>query len=431
MTPGSGSANAYGYDASGNPTTLPTGASGSYDDASELTSSTLSGTTTDYTYNQDGERTQQTVGGTTTASATYDAAQDLTSYSGSAADMTAATYDGDGLRQSATTTPTGGTSTTEHFTWDPSGSLPRLLMDSTNAYIYGPDGTPFEQVNLNTGTVQYLLSDALGSVRGVIDSTGALTTTTNYDAWGNPETTGGLTSYTPFGYAGNYTDPTGLTYNQARYYDPTTSQFLTVDPLVDQTGEPYEYAGGDPVDNIDPTGLGVLSDAGNFFAGAASGLTGGVSTHLLNYVGITPNICSFAYQAGQPIGLGTALLIPGEGEADFAATAAEDAAGGADEAFHYTSSEFTQSIANEGLRPGSYATASGDLSPLQAQIDLALPPNRGLPDGLIRVDLAGLRGAGYDVPEFTQVGRSFNMPGGGTELQFPYAVPSQFLQVVR
>jgi hypothetical protein len=76
-------------------------------------------------------------------------------------------------------------------------------------------------------------------------------------------------------------------------------------------------------------------------------------------------------------------------------------------------------------------TASGDLSPLQAQIDLALAPNRGLPDGLIRVDLAGLRAAGYDLPEFTQVGRSFNMPCGGTELQFPYAVPSQFLQVVR
>ena len=25
-------------------------------------------------------------------------------------------------------------------------------MDSTNAYIYGPSGTPFEQVNLSSGT---------------------------------------------------------------------------------------------------------------------------------------------------------------------------------------------------------------------------------------------------------------------------------------
>ena len=40
-------------------------------------------------------------------------------------------------------------------------------MDSDNAYIYGPSGTPFEQVDLSSGTVHYLVSDALGSVRGL------------------------------------------------------------------------------------------------------------------------------------------------------------------------------------------------------------------------------------------------------------------------
>jgi hypothetical protein len=50
MTPGSGSTLNYGFDPSGNSTTLPTGASGSYDNASELTSSSLSGTTTSYSY---------------------------------------------------------------------------------------------------------------------------------------------------------------------------------------------------------------------------------------------------------------------------------------------------------------------------------------------------------------------------------------------
>ena len=39
-----------------------------------------------------------------------------------------------------------------------------------------------------------------------------------------------------------------------RYYDPATGQFLTVDPLVDETGQPYAYTGGDPVDATDPTG---------------------------------------------------------------------------------------------------------------------------------------------------------------------------------
>jgi hypothetical protein len=50
---------------------------------------------------------------------------------------------------------------------------------------------------------------------------------------------------------------------------------------------------------------------------------------------------------------------------------------------------------------------------------------------LLRIDLNRLRGAGYDVPEFTQAGRMFNMPGGGMEMQFPYAIPPEFISVVK
>jgi hypothetical protein len=103
----------------------------------------------------------------------------------------------------------------------------------------------------------------------------------------------------------------------------------------------------------------------------------------------------------------------------------------ADEAFHYTKGRFIESIEKEGLRPDTYVTSRGDLSPLQAQIDLALPPNRGLPDAVLRVDLAGLRKAGYDIGLFTQVGRKFNMPGGGTELRIEQAIPPRFLEVIR
>ncbi len=177
-------------------------------------------------------------------------------------ESSAYTYDGDGLRQTATTTPNSGTATTQNFTWNPTGSLPQLLMDSTNAYIYGPgNNTPTEQVNLATGTITYLISDLLGSVRGTVDSSGTLNATATYDAWGNPSN-GGLTGQTPFGYAGSYTDPTGLTYNIGRYYDPTTGQFLTVDPLVDQTGQPYAYVSGDPVNALDPTGFDGLLGTG-------------------------------------------------------------------------------------------------------------------------------------------------------------------------
>jgi RHS repeat-associated protein len=252
-TPGTDTALSYTQDASANLTMLPTGASGSYDDASELTSSAMSATTTDYTYDASGNRTAESGGAT--MSATYNGASELTSYDNAAADTSSAYYDGNGLRTSATSTPSGGSETTQQFVWNTTTSVPELLMDSTRAYFYGPDGTPFEQVTLSSGAIRYLSSDALGSVRGVVSSGGSLTASTSYDAWGNPETTGGLGSYTPFGFAGGYTDPTGLLYFINRYYDPTTGQFMNVDPEVAATGQPYAYAGDDPVDAVDPFGL--------------------------------------------------------------------------------------------------------------------------------------------------------------------------------
>jgi len=40
-----------------------------------------------------------------------------------------------------------------------------------------------------------------------------------------------------------------------RYYDPTTDQFLSVDPDVVETGQPYAYTGDDPLNATDPLGL--------------------------------------------------------------------------------------------------------------------------------------------------------------------------------
>jgi RHS repeat-associated protein len=252
---GTSGTESYSEDQSGNLSTLPDGASASYDDASELSSSSLGDATTDYTYDADGERTEATQGLTTLVSASYNGAEELTSYDDSAADLSSATYDGNGLRTSDTVTPSGGSASTQGFVWDTASSMPELLMDGTNAYIYAGGGAPAEQVDLSTGAITYLVTDALGSVRGVVDSSGDLDASTSYDAWGNAETEGGLTSYTPFGFAGGYTDATGLIYLIHRYYGPATGQFLTVDPELQQTQDPYGYAGDDPVDVDDPMGL--------------------------------------------------------------------------------------------------------------------------------------------------------------------------------
>ena len=54
-------------------------------------------------------------------------------------------------------------------------------------------------------------------------------------------------------YAWRSTGPTSSTVH--RYYDPTTGQFLSVDPLVETTGQAYSYVGDDPVNTSDPLGL--------------------------------------------------------------------------------------------------------------------------------------------------------------------------------
>lgn len=211
----------------------------------------------------DGQRLSAKQGGTALASAGWNGAGQLTSYSNNAAVMNTATYDGNGLRASTTTTPAGESAVTQGYVWNITPQLPRLIMDSSNAYIYGNGLAPTEQVNLSTGVVTYLVTDMLGSVRGTVNASGSLTGTTNYDAWGNPETPGGLTATTQFGYAGSYTDPTGLIYLIHRYYDPQSGQFLSVDPMVSQTVEPFAYADGNPVSKTDPSGLTFPGGGGN------------------------------------------------------------------------------------------------------------------------------------------------------------------------
>ena len=46
-------------------------------------------------------------------------------------------------------------------------------------------------------------------------------------------------------------------------------------------------------------------------------------------------------------------------------------------------------------------------------------------------DLDGLRSAGYQIPAATRVAGRYGMPGGGYEMQFPYAIPAEFIRVIQ
>lgn len=98
-----------------------------------------------------------------------------------------------------------------------------------------------------------------------------------------------------------------------RYYDPQTGQFISVDPAVDQTEAPYAYINGDPVDGVDPIGLGcgwtspwdcATTAASTWYAGAreAAGYLPSPGQVGTRYVGFVDGVTS----AVDPFGYGTA-----------------------------------------------------------------------------------------------------------------------------
>jgi RHS repeat-associated protein len=244
-----GAGSAYAYDAAGNLTTLADGTTLAYDDGNQLTTATpATGPGTTYGFGGVGDRSSTTTASTVTSYG-YNQNSQLTSSTG-AGGTASYTYDGDGLR--ATTTIS---STTNAFVWDDqTADVPLLLTDGVNDYIYGPDGDVVEQATVADGSPTYLHADANGSTRLLTNGSGTVVGTASYDVYGNTVAHTG-TATSPFGYAGEYTDASGLIYLRARYYDPATGQFLTIDPAVDTTHDPYLYVAGDPLDGADPTGL--------------------------------------------------------------------------------------------------------------------------------------------------------------------------------
>ena len=79
----------------------------------------------------------------------------------------------------------------------------------------------------------------------------------SYSSYGQPPCLARAIAANHFLYDGQYLDSiSGLYYLRARWYDPATGQFTSIDALVALTDQPYSYAGGNPVNGSDPNGLG-------------------------------------------------------------------------------------------------------------------------------------------------------------------------------
>jgi RHS repeat-associated protein len=129
-----------------------------------------------------------------------------------------------------------------------SGSTP-----VTNRVLGGVDEF-FSRVD--SGVASSPITDALGSVLALTNSSGKVTTQYGYDPFGNATNYGG-TSTNVFQYTGRESDGNGLYFYRARYYSPGLGRFVSEDPARfwgDSTNF-YAYVGNEPTDFSDPDGL--------------------------------------------------------------------------------------------------------------------------------------------------------------------------------
>ena len=281
----------YGYDQQGQLTSATVGGTSytyTYDTAGNIQSKKVGSTTTNYTYGNSAWRDLLTAYGGNTI--TYSGGNPTKYYDGSTFTWTQGrrlatakvgstnisyTYDMAGVRSSKTVG-----STKYNFT-----TLSGLVIRQTGGgktidFVYDENNQPLAMKYNNT--LYYYVLNAQGDVVRIVNSSRSVVASYTYDPWGKIiSSSGTLADINPLRYRGYYYDSeTGFYYLQSRYYDPEIGRFINADSYAstDATGllstNMFAYCENDPVNGSDPNGEWIHIAIGSAMGAVTSIITG-------------------------------------------------------------------------------------------------------------------------------------------------------------
>ncbi len=163
-------------------------------------------------------------------------------------------YDASGLRTSKTVN-----GTTYRYYYAGSKLLRMTWGANTIDFFYDANGTPYA-LKYN-GTAYYYVTNLQGDVMRIVNASGTVFATYEYDPYGKVvSATGTLANVNPLRYRGYvYDTETGFYYLQSRYYDPAIRRFINADSYA-STGQGiighnmFAYCGNTPILRYDVVG---------------------------------------------------------------------------------------------------------------------------------------------------------------------------------
>ncbi len=237
-----------------------------------------------YTYDSNGNQITKTADGKTETN-TYDGLNQLIGFTDGETTASYA-YNVDGLRYEKTVN-----GQTINHVWDGSKQIVADIIDGqfyeADCYIRGTNlVAKYNYRNGNKSKYTYYTQNAHGDVVNLTDSTGAVTKTYKYDAFGVEKNIDNSDT-NAFRYCGEYYDTeTGTIYLRARYYDPEIGRFISRDSFAGKNEDPlslnlYTYCHNNPIAYSDPSGNFILTAivVGAIAGAVIGGTVGGVSSY--------------------------------------------------------------------------------------------------------------------------------------------------------